>query len=315
MFQRLLVPYDGSPQAEAALAVARGLAAHQDHPHVTLLRVVVAAVAAGERMRIERELEHLAMRLREEGIAAEALVAVGGADEVVAGTAARDRADLIVLAPYHRQWLDALMRRSLTATLLSRAPVPVLLWPSSALHRSARTGGPDAGQALTPLPLLGDPAALVIVPLDGSAEAEHALPVAVALAAQARRTLVLLRAMMPVVVAGSSVEVTGLEREATTQTEREALDYLHRVRCGLDGGSRRLTVQTMVHVGGAAEAILDLAHEHRDSVIVMAARGKAAATTRAVLGSVALSVARRALTPVIIVPRGAVLPLDQSTGA
>ncbi len=311
MFQRLLVPHDGSVEADMALAAARGLVAQHDHPHITLLRVVASTLGAAERMRAERALEHVAMRLREDGISAAALIAVGDVDQVVASTATRNRADLIVLAPYHRQWLDALVRRSLTAAMLSRSPVPVLLWPSSAPHQAAHNADGDAGHA-APALILSDPTALVIVPLDGSAAAERALPVAAALAERSHCTLVLLRALMPVVVTVPSGEVAALERDATANAEREALDYLHRVRCGLDGTREHLGVQTMVRVGGAGEAILELAHEHKGSVIVMGARGKAAPTTRAVLGSVALRVARGAHTPVIIVPEGAALPRDEA---
>jgi nucleotide-binding universal stress UspA family protein len=308
MFQRLLVPYDGSDEAAPALEAAHALAAHEDHPHVTLLRVIPHARGADERAQIERALERLAASLRREGISAEALVAVGDPDEVVATTAARDRADLVVLAPYHRQWLDALLRRSLSATLLSRCPVPVLLLPSATPHEAGHTAQENGGHAMPTL--LGDPAALVIVPLDGGPQAEQALPVAAAVAAQSQSTLMLVRALLPVVAALSTGEVAALERDATANAERAALHYLRDVRRRLEGKTSHFAVQTMVRVGGAAEVILDLAHAHTGSVIVMGARGKAAATTRAMLGSVALAVARGARTPVIVVPECAAVPRE-----
>jgi nucleotide-binding universal stress UspA family protein len=308
MFQRLLVLHDGSSEAASALTAARALLATEPRRHLTLLRVVPRTFDMVERERVERDLVQLARALSEDGTEAEAFVKVGDPEDVVAVMAKRENADLIVLAPHHRQWLDAFLHRSLTAMLLSRAPTPFLLVPPSTLPRPPRSIRGGVGQVLESQALTS-PTAMMIVPLDGSALAERSLPIAIQLAAQSQRAVLLLRALMPLVVAASSGEITTLERAATANAEREALDYLRTVR-------RRLaqegcdSVQTMVLVGGAAEAILDRAQAHPGSIIVLSARGSGSATLRAVLGSVALAVSRGAQTPVIIVPEHARIGVD-----
>lgn len=313
MFEHLLVPYDGSGEAERAVAIAHALA-KPTHGHITLMRVVSRSLDETEFARIESALQQLAAALREDGITTKALVVAGDPADTIVARAGHDRPDLVVLAPHHRHWLDALLRRSTTALLLSRSPAPLLVWPGGASRRAGQTTDGDVQSAASVL--LKDPASLIVVPLDGSAAAERALPVAATFAARSGRAIVLLRVVSAALVAGSSGEVAELERAATLHAEREALAYLRSVRQRLARGTEtetdRVCVQTMVRVGGAAEGILDLAHTHAGSLIVMGTHGQGSATMRAVLGSVALAVNRQARVPVIIVPEHATTPAHET---
>ena len=145
---RMLVALDGSREAEGSLALATTLA-QAFEATVTLLRVVrpvllplldlpmapPALVESRERTAAavrdaELYLEELAMRLRESGVRAEALVVTG--DEVgrtVARTAEEVQADIVVLSSHARgasrlffgSVADAVLRRAHGAVLLVRA--------------------------------------------------------------------------------------------------------------------------------------------------------------------------------------------------
>src|SRR5579863_112923 len=168
MFEHLLVPYDGSSDAERALGIAHALA-KPTHGHITLLRVVSRSLDDAEFARVESALQQLATGLREEGITTNALVVAGDPGDTIVARAGRDRPDLVVLAPHHRHWLDALLRRSLTALLLSRSPAPLLIWPGGASRQAGQTSDGDVQSAARAF--LKDSVSLIVVPLDGSAAA------------------------------------------------------------------------------------------------------------------------------------------------
>ena len=140
----------------------------------------------------------------------------------------------------------------------------------------------------------------ILVPLDGSALAEAALPRAEALAHLAPSTLYLLRAAPP-------------EEEGT------AASYLETVADHLR--ARGLVVETLTVPGDPTEAIVwEAAHRDVD-VVVMATHGRGG-VGRGLLGSVADQVLHRMALPVLLVradqpalvgrPRRVLVPLDGS---
>ncbi|MBI2322556.1 MAG: universal stress protein [Chloroflexi bacterium] len=138
----------------------------------------------------------------------------------------------------------------------------------------------------------------VLVPLDGSATAEAAMPHAEALARQGGARLTLLRVLPP---PDSYVipEAVFVDREQVMRSlEAEALGYLRAVRERLEGGG--LTVRTTTRVGDAATAILDTARAVGADLIVMATHGRSG-LGRWALGSVADRVVRAAGVPVLLV--------------
>jgi len=143
---RVLVPLDGSPLSESALAPAIDyLGAHAGG--ALLLATVVAEpdhVERDEQGRVlayldqqedalrrgAREyLEGVAARVRQkaEGVAVSAAVTIGSADEGIVALAAQHGVDAIVMATHARTGLERMRQGSVAGAVLQASDVPVLL--------------------------------------------------------------------------------------------------------------------------------------------------------------------------------------------
>jgi nucleotide-binding universal stress UspA family protein len=131
----------------------------------------------------------------------------------------------------------------------------------------------------------------ILVPLDGSALAETAIPAAVQLAKQQHGTVVLMRAAEAPWLSGEGVV------EAQVAIVREAEGYLGALadRLRADG----CEVDTSVWYGTPATSIVDAAKAQRTDLIVMTSHGRSG-LGRLILGSVAESVLRGTPTPILL---------------
>ena len=135
----------------------------------------------------------------------------------------------------------------------------------------------------------------VLVPLDGSALAESALPTAIeTLSDRPGATLILMRA----------AEMTSLPEMDVTDVQvaamSEAQSYLKGVADRLrDGGLSRI-ITTCVWYSSAAHAIVEAAKKRRANLIVMSRRFRSR-LGRMNTSSVTESVVRRSPTPVLLV--------------
>jgi nucleotide-binding universal stress UspA family protein len=239
MFYRILVPLDGSLRAEAAIPVAARLA-RASHGTVILVRSVelppvISPLGAppapvmtpepfngSERAdEAARYLERLASQKPLAGLKTLTQVAEGPAVDSILALSQQERADLIVMCArgmraYHRWKLG-----SVTQHVAHHAQAPVLVL------NELTTGAPERQFATV---------RRALVPLDGSALAEAAIPAAIQLmAAQApdNGSLHLLRVVSP---------FAGEERGATQESVvAEANAYLQRL-------TERLTATPTEHL-------------------------------------------------------------------
>jgi nucleotide-binding universal stress UspA family protein len=131
----------------------------------------------------------------------------------------------------------------------------------------------------------------ILVPLDGSALAEAALPKAMELADFSGARILLLRAAEAHVLPGAD------PTDAQVAVVKDAEAYLDRVRGHLRG--RSITVETSVWYGPAAQAILEAARHHGVDEIVMTTHGRSG-LGRLLLGSVTEAVLRGLELPVFV---------------
>jgi nucleotide-binding universal stress UspA family protein len=146
----------------------------------------------------------------------------------------------------------------------------------------------------------------ILIPLDGSALAESAISTASEVAGN-ESTLMLLRAAEAHTLPG--VDPT----EAQVEVVREAEEYLAALAARLkEQGVAR--VETSVWYGPAASAIVEAARLRKADLIVMSTHGRSG-LGRLILGSVAESVLRGSLTPILLlrVP-GAPVEAPRGTG-
>lgn len=164
----------------------------------------------------------------------------------------------------------------------------------------------------------------ILVPLDGSAFAEHALPLAMALARRCAAGLHLVQAHVPVLAIESLNLLDDALDAELRQRERAYLDEAaERVRDRVN-----VPVRTAMPVGPVADVLIEEARRAEAELIVMTTHGRGP-LSRFWLGSVAEEIVRRGPAPVLLlrptegaVDLGAVpelrrilLPLDGSPAA
>jgi nucleotide-binding universal stress UspA family protein len=131
----------------------------------------------------------------------------------------------------------------------------------------------------------------ILVPLDGSPLAEHALPYAERLASATSARLILCRAL----------SATKLQPTEIVHAVDEAHAYVQGVAEQL--GSRGSIVETTIPWGEPADEILEQVRSARADLVVMATHGRSG-LGRWLYGSVADEVLRRASVPIFLVPPG-----------
>jgi nucleotide-binding universal stress UspA family protein len=297
MYRSLLVPLDGSQFGEHALPLALGIARragatlHLVHVHAITTPISVDAIPvydealdAQDRARERAYLDDLARRLSNNG-ASRVITAVLDdpiADALRTYAAAHD-IGLVVMTTHGRGAFSRFWLGSVTDSLVRCAPMPILL------VRPQETP-PDLAQA----PAINH----ILVPLDGSALAEHILPPATALGALTDAVFTLVH-VIAIEAAGYKTDwpIVRSVAGALAATRASAQTYLDRVAERL--GAQSLVAHTAVIGGQPAPAILEYAHDHAIDLVALATHGRSGAA-RLLLGSSADKIVRGATTPVLL---------------
>ncbi len=297
MIRTILVPLDGSPFGEQALPLAVEIARRARasvqlvHVHQPVTTPWTGSELAAD-LKLETELrrqeqEYLhqtAERLgREGGIPVTDALLEGPVVEVIHERALGCGADLVVMATHGRGPLSRFWLGSVADQLIRRAAAPLLL------VRPQEGGVP---------PMV---VRHVLVPLDGSEQAEQVLGPAQELAALLAADVTLLRVVEPIVVpdrrwAGNAV--SGMDPALLHRLEADARGYLERVVIGLDGQVPRVTPRVVVN-RRAPDAILAEVNAHPGTLVALATHARAG-LARLVLGSVADKVIRGTTGPVLV---------------
>jgi nucleotide-binding universal stress UspA family protein len=140
MFERILLPLDGSALAEQALPYAVALARCQGGtihvlrvaPILVPLDVEASAIAyqqvvEEERAAAQSYVDRMVARLQQEGISAEGQVKMGDPAGEILETARQINASAITMATHGRSGLGRLLFGSVADQVLRGASVPVLL--------------------------------------------------------------------------------------------------------------------------------------------------------------------------------------------
>src|SRR5262249_2866966 len=185
MFTRIIVPLDGTGLAEAALAPAQRLA-QAFHAQVLVVTAVpstplpLAASSWDMQQQVKERLDEadaylheIVDGLRAQSCHAELLVHIGQTATGIVQAAASHCADAIVMAP-HAHWRGGSPGGPApTLKVLARTRIPLRVWRRATAQDPASEV--DAGRCHTFPSLLPYPDCPIVVPLDGSPCAEHAL--------------------------------------------------------------------------------------------------------------------------------------------
>lgn len=286
MYDRILIPLDGSALAEAALAVARRiptrltylLRVEQDAPQVNHY---ISPGGQETHKRIvfsdgDEYLRRVAGTFRAEGREVEVLQSWGhAADRIV--EAAAD-VDLIVMATHGRGAAGRMLHGSIADRVAREASAPVLVVSSGSL--------PD-------VPMI----TRILVPLDGSELAESAMPTAIALANHLDLQVHAVCVVDPAAAERGGKIGAGVSepaRRSPTLAEHAARIYLADcIQRHDDAGATTFEVRS-----GGAVSELQKVIEPGD-LVVMTTHGHRG-LRRLVLGSVADGLVRHAGAPVLL---------------
>jgi len=316
MFQRILVPLDGSKHAERAIPVAARIA-RATGGTLVFIRIIFAPTDAGNQpvaafatessgfegqmVRAEDYLSSAVTTTYAQdlaGIPTEREVELGNAAPAIFAVARQEQIDLIVMCSRGETGLKRWVLGSVAHEAVHHTPVPVLV-----VHEH----GTELPEQVSNQPLH------VLLPLDGSLLAEAALePTARLMAALAAPAPVVFHLLSVVDVPSPSGKFKGhINVDALLQDElrQEATDYLHqfetRIRTTLGAELHMQITSSVVVNPSAARAIIDIA-EHKNmpggsfALIAMATHGRTG-LKHLLMGSVTEQVLDHTRLPLLIV--------------
>ena len=282
--QEILVPMDGSTEAESVIPYLRDLAPKFGS------RVHILGVGIGRKTRrvnrlIEDYITRTANKLHSDNIKAEPVIRYGVAADNILDYTAEKEIDLIIMATHGRGGITRWWMGSVAEKVISEATAPVLL------VRSQRSGRSGTTQKLN-FPRK------ILAPLDGSDIGESAVPYAEAIAAKSGASICLLQ----VISLPGTVEANVLGghdwRKFVKAMEDAGENYLKTVAKRL--GSKNTKVMYEVLTGDPADKIVEYAADKGGSMIAMSTHGRTG-IARWVLGSVADKVLHGAGIPILLV--------------
>ena len=138
MFDRILVPTDGSARADEAIAVARQMA-EREGSRLVLLRVEAEREAVEEVVAANAAIEARVSELRGQGINTEARFEYGQAESGIPASALREGATFDSDGAAPSQFAPGFDPAERDTPCDRACPAPVLVWPKVCRRRPTRT--------------------------------------------------------------------------------------------------------------------------------------------------------------------------------
>jgi nucleotide-binding universal stress UspA family protein len=295
----IVVPLDGSELAEAALSYAESVA-HATSATLRLIGVVDTGhqrpsrnadptrdrLTMHELESLEKYLFIKAHALQTRGVRASVMAVAGSpVDEIL--TAQEPDVAMLVMATHGRGGFQRLRLGSVADRVVHAATLPVLLVAPPA------AGAPEAVELRR-----------IAVPLDGSALAESALPLAKALADASHATLTLVRVESFLMGATAAYPYAPSSPDLEAGIEEAAAAYLEHVRVTQCAGTQ---TESIVLRGTAAASLIQYFQELPADLVVMTTHGRGG-FKRLVLGSTADRLVRSGVPVLLIRAQAAAAP-------
>lgn len=302
MFQKILVPLDGSEIAECVLPHVQALAVSNKDISINFIYVVapldVAMIDAKYRKKIEAEAKKAASDYLKKLVARTSLkdnavtnVVLGKVADTISDYAAKNKMDLIVMATHGRSGVQRWLYGSVADKVIHGAKTPVWLVKAASTHKAAYS----LKRKLK-----------ILAPLDGSEVAEAALKYLKVLGKQFpanKQDIILARVCeifsppmgYPPPMSMSWEEYLGHEKKRCMSICR---DYLSTVKDRLSKAG--LKTRTAVPEGDPAETLIDYVNKHSIDLVVLSTHGRTG-FSRWAFGSIAEKLLRGANCPVLLV--------------
>ncbi len=294
MFERILVPLDGSDMAELALPFAEEIAGKLGS-EIVLLHISESPLPDQRRalqFYIQQAAETTGQHAQthidaasEWAVCVRPVTMSGRPATEILDYAERENIGLIVMATHGRSGVKRWLLGSIASKVVRAAECPVVLI-----------------RGTTPQDELRERGALkrVLVPLDGSAESETVVPYIAELAAGLKAEVILFQSV------DQAFHVT--QPRGTIRTPfspEEMAPILEEVEISLDRArqvlrEKNVTSNIEVRIGDAPEEILKIADEVQADLVAMSTHGRSG-LSRWAFGSVAEKVLYAATSPILLV--------------
>jgi len=293
MYNKILVPLDGSELAEAALPYAEELAGRLGSE----IKLICVSESAEDQHIQQYDIKRIAKTtkdgaekyLREpEGreIKVEPVILTGHPAEEIVNYAGKENIGLIVMATHGWSGIKRWTLGSVADKVVRATKQPVALIRAKGDRPQVRDMG-----------MLNN----ALVPLDGSKESEAVIPYIEELASKLQTEIVLFQVMEPAYhtyAGGEGAVAVSYTKEEMEPLKANAKEYLEKIGNLLE--EKGITTMSEVRVGKAADEIVKLADEIHADIVAMSTHGRSG-ISRWAFGSVADKVLRGANTPVLLV--------------
>jgi len=295
MYEKILVPLDGSQLAEIALPYAEELAGRLDseiiliyvsesaeNPHYYMYELYIQQIVESTKHAAEK------YHGKPEGksIKVESAILVGHPAEEIVDYADKEDIGLIVIATHGRSGIKRWALGSVADKVMRSATQPVALIRAKGARPDVREKG-VLNKAL--------------VPLDGSKESEAVMPYIEELASKLEAEIVLIQVLerpfhvYPGGEGGALIPYTEAEMKSLSAN---APSYLEEMISLLN--RKGIPTRSEVRVGAAAKEIINLADETNSDLLAMSTHGKSG-FSRWAFGSVADKVLHAGNTPLLLI--------------
>jgi nucleotide-binding universal stress UspA family protein len=282
--QEILVPLDGSGEAESVLPYLRYLAPRFGS-HVYILGVGIGKKARRVNRLLEDYINGIVHDLKSDNIKAEAVTRYGNAADKILDFITENAADLIIMATHGRSGMSRWWMGSVAEKVITEATAPVLL---------VRSKRPSKTRAARKLNFLNK----ILAPLDGSDIGEAALPYAEILATKSGASISLLQVVSPPGTVEASLLGGPDWRKFVKAMHDAGEDYLKNIAERLSDKGIKSTSEVIT--GDPADKIVEYADDKKASLIAMSTHGRTG-LTRWLLGSIADKVLHGARMPILLV--------------
>jgi nucleotide-binding universal stress UspA family protein len=283
MLQKILVPLDGSKEAENVLPYLRDLAPRLGS-HVHILGIGIGRKTRRVNRLLEDYINRVAAGLHSNKIKAEPVILYGTAADKILDYTTEEECDLIIMATHGRSGITRWWMGSVAEKVISEAPIPVLL-VRSRRHRKSTTAQRSHFHK-------------ILAPLDGSDIGQAALSYVEILAIETGASVSLLQVISPPGSIEASVFGGPDWRRFIKAMHDAGENYLGGIAERLRGKGIKTTYEVLT--GEPADRIVEYAEEKRVSLIAMSTHGRTG-LARWVLGSVADKVLHEASMPMWLV--------------
>jgi len=295
MYQRILVPLDGSELAEVALPYAEELAGKlgseiilihaaespgkgQDEALQSYLKRMVNATA-------QNAMKHVS-KLGAHEVKVRSQILVGDAAEALIDFAEKEAVELIVMATHGRTGIRRWALGSVATKMVTASNRPMVLIRAKGTRPDVREQGAVRK---------------TLVPLDGSQTGEAIIPYVRELASKLKGEVVLFQTIQPlynVVVTVEGAIYVPYTPEEMKSMVTTAEGYLQKVSGSLSRQGVEAT--SKVTIGSAADEIIRFADETHADLVAMSTHGRSG-IDRWAFGSVADKVLHAGNTPILLV--------------